>query len=81
MYKQTVDEKKKAELDRVSANIHYQIAKNFTEKDAEGAILALVEEYPGLVWRTLSRKYVKHLATLEALSTLMQSYDEIGGLS
>lgn len=73
---QFIDEDRKAELDRVSANIHYQIAQNFTEQDAEGAIKAIVEKYPGLVMRTLSKKYIKHLATLEALSTLMSTWND-----
>ena len=81
MYIQTVDEKKKAEMDRVSANIHYKTAKNLTEKDAEATAIALVEDHPGMVMQVLSKKYIKHLATLEALSTLMSTYDEIGGLS
>lgn len=81
MYLQTVDEGRKAELDRVSANVHYQIAKGFTEKDAEATAIALVEDYPGVVMRILSKKYIKHMATLEALSTLMKNYDDIGGLS
>lgn len=74
------DEKRKAEMDRVSANVHYQIALNFTEKDAEATAIALVEKYPGIVMRILSKKYIKHLATLEALSTLMNTYEEIGGI-
>ena len=40
----TIDEKRKAELDRVSANVHYEIARNFTEKDAEATIRAIVEK-------------------------------------
>ena len=76
-----VDEDRNAELDRVCANVHYQIAKNFSEKDAEATIRALVEEYPGMVMKILSKKYIKHLATLEALSTLMNSWTEEGGLS
>ena len=76
----TIDEERKAELDRVSANIHYQVAQNFTEKDAEATAIARVEKYPGMVMRILSKKYIKHLATLEALSALMNTYDEIGGI-
>lgn len=73
---QFVDEDRKAEMDRVSANVHYSIAKNFTEQDAEATIRAIVEEYPGMVMKILSKKYIKHLATLEALSTLMQTWND-----
>ena len=64
----TIDEKRKAELDRVSANVHYEIARNFTEKDAEATIRAIVEKYPGLVMKVLSSEYIRNLAALEAMS-------------
>ena len=35
-YLNTVSLDRQAEMDRVSQNVHYQIAKNFTEQDAEG---------------------------------------------
>ena len=71
-----MDEQRKAELDRVSANVHYTMAQNFTEQDAEATARALVEKYPGMVMKILSKKYIKHLATLEALSTLMQTWND-----
>lgn len=67
----TIDEKRKAELDRVSANVHYEIAKNFTEQDAEATIRAIVEERPGLVMKVLSSEYIRNLAALEAMSGFM----------
>ena len=67
----TIDEKRKAELDRVSANVHYEIARNFTEKDAEATIKAIVEKYPGLVMKVLSSEYIRNLAALEAMSGFM----------
>ena len=67
----TIDEKRKAELDRVSANVHYEIARNFTEKDAEATIRAIVEKYPGLVMKVLSSEYLRTLAALEAMSGFM----------
>lgn len=67
----TIDEKRKAELDRVSANVHYEIARNFTEKDAEATIRAIVEKYPGLVMKVLSNEYIRNLAALEAMSGFM----------
>lgn len=67
----TIDEKRKAELDRVSANVHYETAKNFTEKDAEATIRAIVEKYPGLVMKVLSSEYIRNLAALEAMSGFM----------
>lgn len=67
----TIDEKRKAELDRVSANVHYEIARNFTEKDAEATIRAIVEKYPGLVMKVLSSEYIRNLAALEAMSGFM----------
>ena len=68
---QIIDEDRRAELDRVSANVHYEIAKNFTEKDAEATIRAIVEEYPGLVMKVLSSEYIRNLAALEAMSGFM----------
>ena len=65
---ETIDEDRRAELDRVSANIHYEIAKNFTEQDAEATIRAIVETYPGLVMKVLSSEYIRNLAALEAMS-------------
>lgn len=67
----TIDEKRKAELDRVSANVHYEIARNFTENDAEATIRAIVEKYPGLVMKVLSSEYIRNLAALEAMSGFM----------
>ena len=66
-----VDEDRKAEMDRVSANVHYQIAKNFTEQDAEATVRAIVENYPGLVMKVLSSEYIRNLAALEAMSGFM----------
>lgn len=69
-----VDEDRRAELDRVSANVHYQIAKNFTEQDAEATIKAIIEKYPGLVMKVLSKKYIHNLAALETLDSFMKSW-------
>ncbi len=71
-----VDLDRQAELDRVSANVHYQIAQNFTEQDAEATIRAIVEKYPGLVMKALSKRFIKNLATLEAMNTFMQNWSE-----
>lgn len=71
---QMVDLDRKAEMDKVSANVHYQIAQNFTEQDAEAVIRAMVEKYPGLVMKTLSKRYVKNLATLEAVHAFMTDW-------
>ena len=71
---QIIDEDRRAELDRVSANVHYQIAKNFTEQDAEATIRAIVEEHPGLVMKVLSSEYIRNLAALETMSNFMQRW-------
>ena len=63
-----IDEDRRAELDRVSANVHYEIAKNFTDQDAEATIRAIVETYPGVVMKVLSSEYIRNLAALEAMS-------------
>ena len=75
-YLNTVSLDRQAEMDRVSQNVHYQIAKNFTEQDAEGTITALVEKYPGLVMKILSQRFVKNLATLEAMNTFMKGWSD-----
>ena len=69
-----VDLDRKEEMNRVSADVHYQIAKSFDENDAEGTIRALVEKYPGLVMKELSRVSIRNLATLEALDGMMQRW-------
>lgn len=69
-----VDLDRQAELDRVSQDVHYQIAKTFSEQDAEGAIKALVEKYPGLVMKILSQRFVHNLATLEAMDSFMKAW-------
>lgn len=71
-----VDLDRQEAMDRASANIHYQMAKNFTEQDAEATIKAMVEVYPGLVMKTLSKKYVKNLATLDAMHTFLADWSE-----
>ncbi len=71
-----VDLDRQEAMDRASANIHYQMAKNFTEQDAEATIKAMVEVYPGLVMKTLSKKYVKNLATLDAMHTFLKDWSE-----
>ena len=63
-----------AEMNRVSAEVHYNIAKSFDESDAEGTIRALVEKYPGIVMRVLSQVSIRNLATLEALDGMMQRW-------
>ena len=75
-YLNTVSLDRQAEMDRVSQNVHYQIAKNFTEQDAEGTIKALVERYPGLVMKVLSQRFVKNLATLEAMDSFMRAWSD-----
>ena len=71
---QVVDMDRQAEMQRVSKNIHYQLAKNFDESDAEGTITALVERYPGLVMKILSQRFIKNLATLEAMNSFMKEW-------
>lgn len=71
-----VDLDRQEAMDRASANIHYQMAKNFTEQDAEATIKAMVEVYPGLVMKILSKKYVKNLATLDAMHTFLTDWSE-----
>ena len=71
---QIVDEDRKAEMDRVSANVHYQVAKNFTDQDAEATIRAIVEEKPGLVMKVLSSEYIRNLAALETINSFMQRW-------
>ena len=71
-----VDLDRQEAMDRASANIHYQMAKNFTEQDAEATIKAMVEIYPGLVMKPLSKKYVKNLATLDAMHTFLTDWSE-----
>lgn len=71
----TVDEKKWMELKRVSSNIHYQIAQNFDEADAEGTITALVEKYPNLVMKILSQKFIDNLTMLETINDFMKSWN------
>ena len=71
-----VDLDRQEAMDRASANIHYQMAKNFTEQDAEATIKAMVEVYPGLVMKILSKKYVKNPATLDAMHTFLTDWSE-----
>lgn len=71
---QMVDLDRKAEMDRVSANVHYQIAQNFTEQDAEATIRAMVEKYPGIVMKVLSKRYIKNLATLDAMHAFLSDW-------
>ena len=72
---QYIDIDKQDELNRVSANVHYNIALGFDESDAEGTIQALVEKYPGLVMKALSRRFITNLSTLEAMNTLMRAWE------
>lgn len=69
-----IDLDKQIELDRVSANIHYQIAQTFSEQDAEGAIRAIVEKYPGIVMKVLAKRYIHNLATLEAVGAMLKEW-------
>ena len=71
---QIVDEDRRAELDRVSANVHYEIAKNFTEQDAEATIKAIVETYPGIVLKVVSKDYIHSLAHIDAITTLVEGW-------
>jgi hypothetical protein len=71
-----VDLDRQEAMDRASANIHYQMAKNFTEQDAEATIKAMVEVYPGMVMKILSKKYVKNLATLDAMHTFLTDWSD-----
>lgn len=71
---QMVDMDRKAEMDKVSANVHYQMAKNFTEQDAEATIRAMVEKYPGIVMKVLSKRYIKNLATLDAMHAFLSDW-------
>lgn len=71
---QMVDLDRKAEMDKVSANVHYQIAQNFTEQDAEATIRAMVEKYPGIVMKVLSKRYIKNLATLDAMHAFLSDW-------
>lgn len=71
---QIVDEDRKAEMDRVSANVHYQVAKNLTDQDAEATIRAIVEEKPGLVMKVLSSEYIRNLAALETINSFMERW-------
>lgn len=69
-----IDEDRRAELDRVSANIHYEIAKNFTEQDAEATVKAIVETYPGIVLRVVSKDYIHSLAYMDAMASVTEAY-------
>lgn len=71
---QMVDLDRKAEMDKVSANVHYQIAQNFTEQDAEATIRAMVEKYPGIVMKVLSKRYIKNLATIDAMHAFLSDW-------
>lgn len=71
---QFVDIDKMEGLNEVSRNAHYNIALGFDESDAEGTIQALVEKYPGLVLKAISKSYIKNLATLEAMDTFMRNW-------
>ena len=71
---EVIDIDKMDKMNEVSANVHYQIALGFDESDAEGTIRALVEKYPALVIKVLSKRYIKNLATLEAMETFMKGW-------
>lgn len=69
-----IDLDRKQEMNRVSADVHYQIAMGFDESDAEGTIKALVEKYPNIVIKVLGRSYINNLATLEAMDAFLQAW-------
>ena len=71
---QMVDIDRMDGLNEVSKNAHYQIAMGFSESDAEGAIEAILDKYPGIVLKAVSKKYIRNLATLEAMNTLMKAW-------
>ena len=69
-----VDLDRQAEMNRVSAQVHYNIAKSFDESDAEGTIKALVEKYPALVIKVLAKDHIHNLATLEAMDNFLKGW-------
>lgn len=75
-----VDEDRRAELDRVSANVHYQIAKNFTEKDAEATAMAILEKYPAIVMRLLTKLLIHNYATVEGVNAFIKARENIFGI-
>ena len=74
VYLKTVDDERREELNKVSSDVHYNIAMAFDESDAEGTIKALVEKYPGLVIKALSQRFIHNLATLEAMDSFMRNW-------
>lgn len=77
---QIIDEDRRAELDRVSANVHYQIAQAFTEQDATATIIAIVERYPEIVENILSRYNKHNRGTIKGLNTFMELRKDIFGM-
>ena len=65
-----------AEMNRVSAEVHYNIAKSFDESDAEGTIRALVEKYPGIVMKVVANSCIRNTATLEALGDMIVRWQD-----
>lgn len=65
----------KVKLEKVIADEHYNLAMNFSEEEAEAVLRALLKKYPGLYIKLISKKYVKNLATLEAMHTFMESWE------
>lgn len=64
----------KERLERVSANEHYRLGMTLNENDAEAMTMAMVDKYPGMVMKVLTQKYIKNLATLEAMHTFMENW-------
>ena len=62
-------------LEEVIAKEHYNLAMNFTEEEAEQVLRALLKKYPGLYIKLVSQRYVKNLATLEAMHTFMKNWE------
>ena len=69
-----IDLDKRSQMNKVSAEVHYNIAKGFDESDAEGTIKALVEKYPALVIRVLAKAHIRNLATLEAMDGFLNQW-------
>ena len=69
-----VDLDRKEKMNKVSADVHYNIAMGFDESDAEGTIKALVEKYPALVIKVLSKAHIRNLETLEAMDSFLNQW-------
>lgn len=54
---------------KVSGEETYRICHNMSENDAEAGMNAFLDKYPGLYMKVLSQRYIKNLATLEAMES------------